>query len=353
MTTTMKKSSRVGITEVAKYCGQAPSTVSGVLNKRADCRVSEKTREKIMDAVAKLGYRPNLTARSLVSGKSNTLGMISTAQDIEPTTRIATAFEAEARKNGFMLLITFDPNDPEMEDKQINWLDDRRMDGLFLMPSETGDHLQLKSLMERKFPVVTLDGLGRLDVNCADVSVDYYEGGCMQAEHLLSLGRKRVCVANSVHSCWVVDQRIAGLQDTLLKAGAPKPLYMNLPFEARPIMDGPAGVHDFIRAFMLKNKDKMDAVVGTGDEVAMTVMGIAMNAGIRVPDEIAFAGCDGISFSANPFMPLTTIASPHEAIGQAAFKLLHTQIKRKNTVITPKMQLTFKPELVVRKSTVS
>ena len=97
----------------------------------------------------------------------------------------------------------------------------------------------------------------------------------MQAEHLLSLGRKRVCVANSVHSCWVVDQRIAGLQDTLLKAGAPKPLYMNLPFEARPIMDGPAGVHDFIRAFMLKNKDKMDAVVGTGDEVAMTVMGIA------------------------------------------------------------------------------
>lgn len=344
---------RVGIIEVAEHCGLAPSTVSGVLNNRADCRVSDETRGRVHEAVRVLGYRPSLTARSLVSGKTGTLGVVSTAQDIEPTAKISMAFEAIARKHGYLTLITFDPNDPAVEDKQVGWLDDRSVDGLFVMPCETGEHEQLKVLLERRRPIVTLDGKGRIPFDTADVSVDYYECGRLQAEHLLSLGKKRVCFANSTHSCWVVDERIRGAQDTLRKAGAPKPIRMDLPFDACPILGGPPESHAIIRDYLLKHADQLDAVIGTGDELALTAMGIAMNAGLRVPQDLAFLGCDGINFSANPFMPLTTVVSPHQQIGETAFDLLQQQInhKGKKPLDVKQLQRTFIPEQVVRRST--
>ncbi len=341
---------RVGIHQVAAACGLAPSTVSGVLNQRTDCRVSTKTRDRIYETVRRLGYRPSLTAKGLASGRTDTLGLIGTAQDIEPSNRLCYAFEAEARRHGYLTLVILNPNDPDAEDKQVTWLDDRSVDGMFVLPCEDGPHDQLAEQLRRGRPLVTLDAAGRLPFPVADVSADYQHGGRLQAQHLLELGRRRICFANGLHSCWVVDQRIAGAEQVLLEAGCPEPLRMNVPFEIFPIMAGPAETHDYIRDFLSRHAQECDAIIATGDELGIIAMGLAMQLGLKVPQDLAFVGYDGIRFAANPFMPLTTVANPLDDMGRAAFQLLRSQIN--GEIGRPQdMQVIFKPSLIARNST--
>src|SRR5690606_13136048 len=108
------------------------------------------------------GYRPNLGALSLVSGRSMTVGIVGVGLFIEVTTATYIAFEQAARRNGYLSMIVDNPNDPATEDRLIQRMLDRNVDGLLVFPSEHGEHRELRRLAENGFPVVTIDGEGRV-----------------------------------------------------------------------------------------------------------------------------------------------------------------------------------------------
>ena len=341
---------RPKIRHVAEYCGVAPSTVSGILNNRADCFASQATRKRVTDAVRKLGYRPNLTARSLAKGKTFTFGLVSTALDIEPISQTCMSFEHHARELGYMCLMSFEPNDQEMENRQIRSLVDRGVDGMFVMPCEHGDHEQLLDEYRHGMPIVTLDGANRCDLPVDDVSVDHYTGGCLQAEHILSMGKKRVLFANSQQTCWVVEQRLAGARQTLLEAGAPEPLRMDCPMPARPLMAWDHNDHRFVLDYIETHRGEFDAVIGAGDEICLGTVGLLMQAGLRVPEDVIAIGYDGISLTANTLCPLSSMQNPAGTIGETAVNLLLDQIKNK-AADRPVKQIKIPPTLIARAST--
>jgi LacI family transcriptional regulator len=179
-----------------------------------------------------------------------------------------------------------------------------------------------------------------------DVTVDHYVGGRMQGEHLLDIGHRRVCLANSAHTCYVVDQRIKGLVDVLTEAGCP-PVKMDLPFEAWPV--GRENEVAYMREYLRSHRNRFDAIAAVGDSLGLWIMGIAMSLGIRVPDELAFVGYDGVSYSANTLMPMTTIANPTREVGLAAFDFMMRRMQHPND---PPRQTLVPPRLIIRNSTV-
>ena len=341
------------MSQVAQRAGVSRATVSSILNDRSDCFASPATRTRVMRAVKALGYRPNLAARAVNGAGSATIGLINTGPSLEVTTRGCTAFEAAARAAGYLTIFCFDSNDCELEDQVILRMRDRCVDGIMIVPTEPGDHAELRRLVEADFPVVSLDASARLNFETDDVSVDHFEGGRIQARHLLDIGRRRVALANSSNGRFaVVEQRIAGLEAGLAEAGCPPPIRMDLPMAVSSTAAWGHAEYKLIADFLREHRGQIDAVAAVGDTLGMNVMAIALRLGIKVPQELAVIGYDGNLASENPLLSLTTVSTPQEQCGAKAFELLDQRMKQR----APReghARVRCAPELVVRGSTVA
>jgi len=344
--------SRPTIEEVARLSGVARSTVSGILNKRKDCYAAEATRERVTRAARELGYTPNPQARAMRGKKISTVGLITTALNVEVASIKCMAFETSARGNGYMSIITFNhTNEPQTEDQLINWLLERWVDGILVYPSEHGPHRMLHQLVDTGYPVVTFDGNERFDLAADDVSVDYFLGGQLQAQHMLEIGRRNLCFVNASQSCLVVDQRMAGAEQVLQASGIRLLPRMNLDLKSESPEDW-TEEHEYqqIHLFLKQHRDDIDGVIAVGDVMGLAVAKVAMEMGIRIPQELAIVSFDGTSFGKNSAIPLTTVAQPCREVGNTAFELLNERLGAERTeprkVILP-------PTLHIRASSVA
>jgi len=340
--------------EVARKCGVSRATVSSIINGRNDFFGSESTRQRVLDAMHALGYRPNLAARTVASGRSATVAMINTGMTSEVTNACFNAFEGCARKKGYMALAGFNQEDPVSEDELLLWMHDRCVDAMLLVPTERaegGGHDELRRLADSGFPIVTFDGWKRTGVHVDDVSVDHFVGGQLQAQHMLDTGRKRLAIASSSVSRWfVVNQRIAGAQSALKEAGLPPAIPMDLPTEVHTLADWSEADFERIRVWLREHRHQIDGIICVGDTLGMAVMGLAMQVGISVPQELAVIGYNGLSMGNNPLLSLTSIYTPDADCGRAAFELIGDRLDghRKGKDFK---QIKLKPRLVVRGST--
>lgn len=344
------RKSRPTLALIAKACGYSVSTVSAVLNQRSDCWASESTREEVHQVAKDLGYRPNLVARSLQGGRTFTLGLLTAALNVEISTRKVQAFEAMARQAGYITMMTFSPNnDPKVEDRLVAKLLDHNVDGLVVYPTESGEHVELRRAIELGVPVVTMDGANRAELECDDVSMDYYEAGKLQAEYLISIGCRRLVQVNTLPSCVTKNRLQQGLVDTAVKAGLAKPMIWSI---TQPHDTG-GNLRDHVwqelAVLMQKHRGRFDAIASY-DLLAVAAMRAAYEIGMVVPDEISVIGCDNASMSTTGPIPLTTVAQPVELIGQKLFDLLNARIENKPA---PLQRIDYKPELIIRATTIS
>ncbi len=353
--TNKSSSSRPTMGDVAKACGIARSTVSGILNHRADCYASAETRKRVLEAVRKMGYRPSRTAMGLVSGRTSTLGIIHTGGELETAARICVSFGRRAYEHGYMSVVAFNPNEPGIEDTQLDKLDDRGIDGVFVMPSEEGNHDSLRQLAERGMPVVTLDGIDRIswadEVPIDDVSCNHYRGGQIQAEHLIAVGKRQLVIADLFHTCHVAEQRVAGMMAAVEEAGLPQPVRMGVPFEVHPMETWTADAARYVERFFQERVPDADGVMATGDHLAYAVAGMLLRIGKTIPNDIAVIGHDSQSFGAQPILPLSSVGLPAHEMGTAACDLLVQRLNTSDPVKEPH-RLKFNPRLISRASTV-
>ncbi|MGQ9684510.1 MAG: LacI family DNA-binding transcriptional regulator, partial [Anaerolineae bacterium] len=214
-------STRVTQWDVARLAGVSRATVSNVISDRSGGAVpiSEETRQRVLAAVAELGYRPDARARSLRSGRSRTVGLVIPDAANPHFWAVVRGVEEAVRRQGCQLVLAFTALDPERERQSLHALAERRMDGLILMLTYPGRvRSELEALRLRGGAIVALGGTlpGHDALFC-----NYAAGTADLMRHLMSLGHRRIAFVHGTARPGLGADRLQAYRRALHAAGLP------------------------------------------------------------------------------------------------------------------------------------
>lgn len=204
----------VTLKEIAEDLGVSIVTVSKVLRNHED--ISKKTRDLVLNRAKELGYRPNLTARSLVTGRSSLVGMI-VPDLIHPFfAEVARSLGTTLRKQGLYLLICSSESDPELERMQVEHLLSRRLDAIVIAPIGSDEEV-LQNVVTSRTPLILIDR--KVDIPYSHfVGANDFMVGAMATEHLIEMGCRRIAHLRGPDNS-VGTKRLEGYKKALSKAG--------------------------------------------------------------------------------------------------------------------------------------
>jgi LacI family transcriptional regulator len=328
------------INQVALEAGVSIQTVSRVINNRYD--VAPETRQRVQEAIARLGYQPNAIARGLASRRSRTLGLITTDFTDYSFTQVVTGAEAEAHQHDYFFMLGSASCDPEDEPKYLRLLTERHVEGVLfarLGSQEDLEHL-MNNLEKRGVPVVTT-GSHRLESPFAQVDVNNREGGYKATQYLIQNRHIQIaCITGPLSSQSAFD-RTEGFRQALAEAG--------ITVQPQLIAEGDYTHRSGYLAMkkILASGQPFTALFAQNDRMAIGAISALHEIGQHVPEDISVVGYDDIPEAefANP--PLTTIRQPMEAVGAAAARLLIKMVEDSESSVE---QVLFDTELVWRAS---
>ena len=330
------------IRDVAVEAGVSIATVSNVLNNPEV--VADSTRQKVQDAVAKLGFVRNDAARVLRAGKSKAIGLIVLDGANPFFAALAAGADAEANKLGFSVLVANSNQSQERERDFLNLFEEQRVAGVLISPL-VAEPEALKALQERGTPVVLVD-LPSSDPSVPSVSVDDVAGGKLVVEHLTAGGAKRILFVGGPLIRGQIADRLRGAQAAAETSGASLEIVET---EAMTVEIG-RGVGDALLA--RGASERPDAIFAANDLLALGLMqAFIVDGKVSIPRDLAIVGYDDIDYSATAIVPLSSVRQSPELLGETAVKLLLTQTDEANGASTsPAPQVVLKPELVIRQS---
>lgn len=341
-----QKPRRATIRQVASAAGVSTQTVSRVINDRPD--VSPETRKRVQGIINQLSYRPSAIARSLIYQRSFTIGVVTAGLNFIGPSRTLSGISHTAEDAGYSMLMKELPHFKAQDILPIfQTLISHHVDGIIWAVPEVGENrLWLDELsMDQRIPVVYLTMRSRADISV--VTIDNYAGGVLATQHLLDIGRKHIAHLSGPLDWWEAYQRKQAWKDTLDGAG--------YHLAERHSSEGNWSSASAQSAFLhlLDTYPEMDAVFVANDQMALTVLRIACEKGIYVPDDLAIVGYDNIDESAYFWPALTTIDQNHNELGCQAVQALVSKIKalHENKVMEPK-NILLTPALVIRESSV-
>lgn len=330
------------IKDVANHAGVAVGTVSNVLN-HPD-RVASKTRSRVLDSIAELGFIRNDVARQLRAGQSRTIGLIVLDIGNPFFSTVSRAAEDAAAEGGNAVVLGNSGHDPQREMHYIDLFEEQRVQGLLISPVENIT-TRLQALADRGTKVVLVDSPA-LEGTFSSVSVDDVSGGYLATRHLLDIGRRRIAFIAGPQQFHQITHRLAGARRAV--AQVPEATLEVIQASDLTVLAG-RGVGD---ALLGRERGLLpDGVFCANDLLALGVMqSLTMLGGLQIPQDVALVGYDDIDFAASAVVPLTSIKQPTTLIGRTAIELLMEQVE--NPAAEPR-SVVFKPELVVRTSTKS
>jgi LacI family transcriptional regulator len=325
------------IYDVARESGVSVFTVSAVVNNKA--HVGKSLREKVEAAIRKLNYRPNLIARSLAKQKTHTIGMI--VPDIgNPFFPIVVrGAEDAAQKHGYNLLLCNSDDSLDKEEKAVELLLSKRVDGILLTKAADDFRPSLQQMIKevnipfvlvmRTYPKLTKDA----------VITDDYHGAYEAVSHLARAGRKRIGLISGPLKVSNAKERWAGFQDALKAEG--------LPFEQDLVIEGDYRLESGYRAGHSMFSRRPDGIYVANHLMTVGLLKAADEMGLRCPEDFGLVSFDDYPWL-GIFRPrLTTVELPKHQLGSEAAELLIRRI----TGDTSKPQLIkLQPELRIRES---
>ena len=329
--------------DIARHLGVSTALVSYVLNNKAG-RVSVEMAEKIRQAALFLNYRPNLIARSLQSGKTNTLGLIVADISNPFFSQIARIIEDEAKRWGYTVI--FGSNDESAEKSQalLDALLNRQVDALIIAPAEFTEE-QLKTLQEKKIPFVLIDRYFQdLRVNC--VRIDNYRAAYTAVEHLIKTGGTRIAMLAYDTGMQHIADRIKGYKDALKDNG----IVFREPWLVRASYQHLEGETALGMQKLLLPELMVDAFFFATNTLAIQGIRQIMGLKIKVPDELAVISFDEADAFDFFYSPITFVKQSLEDIGKQAVQLALDSMAQKSSA--PR-EVIVEAGLVIRKSTKS
>lgn len=333
---------RPTIKDIARVAKVSPTAVSMALNDRP--RLAPKTKARILQIAHQLGYQPNFVARSLVKKKTHTIGLIITTILNPFYPELAKGIEDKASELGYNIILCSTNYDLQREKYSIDILRSKGVDGIIFSSVETRDP-NIKPLIEERFPFILVNR--RIHNRLLHRKVDYIvldneTGGYMAMEHLCRLGHRRIGLIAGGFNISTAVERTEGAQKAMRDYG--------IPFEASLLAEchfSKEVAYDAARRF-LQMKSPPTAFFVENDYMALGVREAILDAGRRIPEDVALVGFDDIAASALKGVELTTISQKKYEMGSLAVRILIDKIEEK----TPSMvnQIVLQPEIIVRKS---
>jgi LacI family transcriptional regulator len=327
--------------DIARELGVSVVTVSKALRNHDD--ISEETRARVLQRMRDLNYRPNLAARALVTGRSFIVGFVVPGLLHSFFGEVAKGLTNVFRKKGYGLVMSTSEEDPELEQQEIEQLLARRVDALVVASTQISTE-SFQRIEEQNVPYVLIDRhLADLEANF--VGVDDQSVGMMATEHLIQCGCKRIAFMYGTSLSPALG-RLEGYRQALLKHGiAVRPEYIRAHDETGDATDDAAYA---TMKELMKLPEAPDGVFGFNDQFAVNAMKAVLDAGKRIPEDVAFIGSGNIKHADFLRVPLTTIDQNSVAIGERAAKIALSIIESK-TPLQPRTVL-LEPRLVVRQS---
>lgn len=335
------------IRDVARYANVSVGTVSNVLN--GSTLVTDKTRQRVLDAIAALDFHPMAAARTLSTQRTNTIGIVRTElrpkrQRIESDPMVLDLIDgiASAAVDDSIGLTfwTIQVGQPEME-LYKRLVTSRQIDGLILFGLREDDP-RIAYLHEQDFPFVTFGRAEPLGKNNW-IDLDGAAGIEMAVAHLAELGHTRIGYISPPHEQFLTRQRWVGFERGMAAAGLrinPELVYEG-DFSEK---SGQLGAHSFLDA-----SQPPTAIVCNNDRMAFGAMRAIQARGLTVGQHVSVVGFDNIPGARYGYPPLTTLNQPIHEIGEALFALLMSIIDEDpDEALAGKL---FQPELIVRQST--
>ncbi len=326
---------RVTMSDVAREAGVSLMTVSRVLNGKAE--VSPETRQRVLDVIARLDYRPSGVARSLVTRRTRTIGLVVPDNANPFFSEVARGVEHAAYAHGYNVFLCNTDEDLERERAVLQSLEEKGVDGVVLCSSRLEDD-ELRTVIARHPAAVLLNR--RLE-GVAAVLVDDEQGGRMATEHLLRAGRRRVGFLTGPPASRSGRQRVTGYRAAFVAAGLPcSPAWA---WPCAPTVDGGRqGTRE-----LLGGHPGMTALLCYNDLVAIGALQACAELHVAVPGELAVVGFDDIPLAALVTPSLTTCRAPRYDLGCEAMRLLLQCLDASSEQTG---EVLMQPELIVRAS---
>ncbi len=305
---------RPTIADVAKLAGVSNVTVSYVLNGHSvAARISPATQDRVSKAAAELGYSPSAIARSMATGRSETIGLVFQdpgyfAVPSDFVREVMYGVNLAAVSIGYDILLHTKPVPNALAECSV--LTDGRVDGVLILRNRDDETLRL--LIERGFPCVLF--FSRSDhEHVAFVDSDNHGGAVLATDHLIKLGHRRIGVVVGHQSSTSSSERLAGYRESLERAG--------LPFQDRLVMrPEPGAEQQMIRDFLVENEPT--AVFCVSDIYGIHTLKIASELGLRVPEDLSVVGFDSLESCERSSPPLTSVRQPVLEIARKATEIL-------------------------------
>jgi DNA-binding LacI/PurR family transcriptional regulator len=337
---------RVTIKHVAKEAGVSTQTVSRVINERPD--VAPETRKLVLEVVNRLGYQPSELARSLIHRRSSTLGVVTAGLKYIGPSRTLNGITTKAEELGYAILLKELANfSVDHVQPILKFFLARHVDGILWAVPEIGNNHDwlADGLSDIPVPFIFLTMEPRSGV--PSLSIDNYAGGVLATQHLLDTGRQNIAHLSGPLDWWEARRRKKAWQETLEKAGQK--------VEAHYSVEGNWSAASGYIAFdqLLNAYPEMDSIFVANDQMALSVLRLASEKGLRVPDGLAVVGFDDLAESSYFGPALTTIKQNQHELGCRAVQELVGKIELANHEQgTESQNILISPELIVRQSSI-
>lgn len=332
---------RTTIKDIANYTGLSVTTISLVLNKKAN-KIPEATRLKVQEAVKKLNYHPNQLAVGLVKKRTQTIGLIISDVSNAFFSILAKGVEDTCRQCGWNLILCNTNDEHEREMSYIQVLADRGADGILFCMARDNDRKKtqesIKLLKKMTMPFIMIDR--HIDASeCSSVIADHMHGGYNAAKYLLELGHRRIGCITGPNNLQDSMERLNGYKKALLE--------WNVSYDETLIYEGRYDYESGVAAAEYLMAKKVTAIFAFNDLSAYGAYSRIKKQGYKIPEDISLIGYDDIFFSGLLDVPLTSVHQPIYEMGVAAVKQLIDELEHESM----HRKVIFDTQLMIREST--
>jgi LacI family transcriptional regulator len=325
--------------DIAREANVSQSTVSRVLNNSP--RISQATSQRVKDAMVRLGYSPNAAARTLITGRSNLIGLVVSNITNPFYPEVIEAIVATAAEEEYNVVLCNTQEDGNLQSAYLELLIEHQVDGAILTSSLLGSEPVLSEMGIDRIPLVMVNRTVS-EVSVDSVHLDNVEAGRIVAAHFVKLGHRSIGFVGGLQETSTNSLRLAGFRSGLKELGVELP--------ADRITHG-AFTRDSGYALageLLKLPDRPTALFCADDLIALGAMDAIIDAGLRIPEDVAVVGADDVPVASLRQIALTTIRQPAAEMGRRAVKLLLERL-RGGPGGEP-IEIVLRPRLIVRRT---
>ncbi|HMR50269.1 MAG TPA: LacI family DNA-binding transcriptional regulator [Arachnia sp.] len=329
--------------DVAALARVSIGTVSNVLN--SPDLVAEATRQRVEDAIRELGWVRNESARQLRAGHSRSIGMV--VMDIANPffADVVRGAEDVLYEQRYSVHIGNSDQRTARESTLLDNFQEQRVRGVLVAPIGPDAVEHAARLRQRDIPVVLLDRAAGVADFCT-VGADDVEGGRLAGAHLLAQGHRRIAMVGGPGDLPQIRDRRLGFDLALRDTPEASVLVIST-----DLLDVACGLRAASEILLLSDAERPTAVFAANDLLAIGLLQSFVQAGVRVPEDMAIVGYDDIAFASAAAVPLSSVRQPRAELGAQAARLLFDEIRDADSG-TPHEHRTVRmtPELIVRQS---